>query len=183
MSFKARSENIVVQSFENETLVYDLSINKAYLLNETVAFIWENLDGQTDTADLSRKLSEKTKQSVSEEFVWLAIDELKRDNLLEKADKVKSPIALMDRREVIKRAGLTTMIALPLVSSIVAPTAANAASACLTTGVYGFDAVTICGSPGNSACEVNYCTAQCCNGRNAVTFSTPTQPNFYCSCN
>ena len=84
---KSRRANIVVQDFENEVLIYDLSINKAYCLNQTSALVWQNCNGNNSVADISRELSSKSKIDVSDEVVWLALDGLKRDNLLENGDE------------------------------------------------------------------------------------------------
>lgn len=124
----ARSANITVQNLDNETLIYDLTINKAFMLNETSAFIWNHLDGQMSIAELSRRLGAKFKQKANEEIVWLAIEQLKNNNLLKEAESFQTPLSDINRREVIKRAGLATMIALPIITGLTAPQAAHAAS-------------------------------------------------------
>jgi Coenzyme PQQ synthesis protein D (PqqD) len=114
---KARAENIVIQDLEKETLIYDLKTNKAFCLNETSALVWQLCDGTN-----------------SEEFVWLALNELQKDNLLEKADELTNHLAGMKRREMVKRVGMASMIALPIIASVVAPSAAQSQSGCLPDG-------------------------------------------------
>lgn len=128
MKPRARKENIVVQNTANETLVYDLGTNKAFLLNETSAFIWNLCDGKYDITEIQKEVSKQFKQSANEDFIWFVIDQLKKDNLMENANELPNPFQGLKRRDIIKRIGLATMISLPFITSIVAPKAANAAS-------------------------------------------------------
>lgn len=140
---KAISENFVVQELGDETLIYNLSTNQAFCLNPTSAFVWKKCDGQTSVSEIAKQLSRKTNQLVSEEIVWLALNQLQKEKLIIENNRVASYFGEMSRREVIRRVGLASMIALPLISSIVAPTAAQAQSGttsgactdnCLTLG-------------------------------------------------
>lgn len=165
---RSRSSDLLVQSTNNEVLVYDLLIDKAYLLNQTSAFIWHNLDGKTSIKDISLKLAKHFQEPANEEIVWLAIDLFKRENLLENNQSVNLPFTNTTRREVIKKAGLATMIALPLVSSLIAPTSAHAASGCLSC--YPAGAVpTQCLPPHllivNTIDCIDYCRSICCSDR------------------
>lgn len=128
IALKSRTQQLVVQECKDETLIYDLATDKAYLLNETAAFVWKSLDGKTEIRSVAADLARHTKSAVNEEIVWLAIERLKKDDLLENADEVSNRFAGMNRREVVRRIGLATMIALPVISSLVAPSATNAAS-------------------------------------------------------
>src|SRR4051794_4605044 len=66
---------------------------------------------------------------VPEDFVWLAIDKLKKDDLII-TDEPLHRFPSIKRRELIKQVGLAAAIALPLATSIAAPSAVNAASVC-----------------------------------------------------
>ncbi len=164
----SRKENIVEQELPNEVLIYDLKENKALCLNETSALVWQLCDGKKSTAEISRIMSEKLKSPVTEDFVWLALERLKKENLLANGESIESNFAGHSRREVIKKIGLASMIALPLVSSIVAPTSANAQSgACIapggdTTGTFPFDA------QNDSNTCLNTLRARCCSGTAAA---------------
>ncbi len=127
MNIKARQDNLVTQSLNSELLVYDLNENRFFSLNPTSAFIWQNLDGKTSVAELSHKANKFFKQTVNEDFIWLAIDELQKCNLLEH-NNLPEEMSKVKRREAIKKIGLASLIALPVVSSLIAPTAAHAAS-------------------------------------------------------
>lgn len=123
---RARTENIITQCAKNEILIYDLVINKAYCLNQTAAFIWQRCDGIKDVAEIAAELAFKYQQPINENIVWLALSELEKDNLM--AIVLPNPLSGVNRRQAIRQIGLATMIALPLVSSIVAPSAVEAAS-------------------------------------------------------
>ncbi len=81
----ARKEELVIQELAEEILVYDLEMNKAHCLNRTAAFVWKFCDGKNTIADITRLLAETEGQPVSDELVWLAIDQLSQKNLLGKA--------------------------------------------------------------------------------------------------
>lgn len=169
---KIRTANILVQELDKELLVYDLNINKAFVLNETSAIIYQLCDGTKTVAQISDLMSQKLKNLVSEDLVWLALNELKRDGLLENTDEWKNPLAGLSRRAMVKKVGLATMVALPTISILTAPLAAQAAS-CANPGgaqpgvaIYGG-----CSSPLTTAQCAAICsvapdaTSLCCSGR------------------
>ena len=117
-----------VQDLENEVLIYDLTINKAYCLNQTAGLVYQLCDGRRTVAEISDLMSKELKTLVSEDFVWLALDGLKKDGLLENADELANHFGGLTRREAVKRVGLASMVMLPLISSVVAPNAAMAQS-------------------------------------------------------
>lgn len=120
----ARKEGLVLQEMPDELLVYDLETNKAHCLNETSALIWKACDGDKSVSEITVSLG----NSVPEELVWLAIDQLNEKNLLE--NKVPTKFSGQTRREVIKKIGLASVIALPFVASLVAPTSVLAVVSC-----------------------------------------------------
>ena len=63
-----------------------------------------------------------------EDAVWLALDQLKDEQLIENYKGSSGYFQGLTRREIIRRVGLTSMVALPFVTSIVAPKAVNAQS-------------------------------------------------------
>lgn len=119
---KARTENLVEQNLDKEILIYDLLTDKAFNLNETSTIVYQACDGKTTFAELRRK------HKFTDEFVFLALDELKRNDLLAKEAVYTSPFADTNRREVIKKVGLASMFVLPIISGLIAPKAINAAS-------------------------------------------------------
>ncbi len=131
---KARKENLVVQELDGEVLIYDLNTNKAVCLNETSVLVWQACDGIKDVSEIRDLLGKQLKSPVNDDFVWLALDQLKEENLIENTDELETKFAGVSRREVIRKIGLGSMVALPIVASLIAPLAAHANSRCVTGG-------------------------------------------------
>ena len=124
----SRKANIVVQDYAGEILIYDLTENKAFSLNETSALIWQLCAGDKTVSDIAANLSGKYNSPISEDFVWLALEQLKKDNLLENAEEVEADFGGLSRREVIRKVGVATLVVLPVISSLIAPTSIQAQS-------------------------------------------------------
>lgn len=125
---KARQNNITIQELTDEVLVYDLKADKAFCLNETSKFIWEMCNGKNSITEITNKLSRHYKKNISEDLVYLAISQFEKDGLLaNESGEFSDYFAGMSRREVIRKVGFASVIALPIISSIVAPKAVNAA--------------------------------------------------------
>jgi len=120
----AKNEGLVVKEVDHELLIYKTDSNKAYCLNETSAIVWKSCDGKNSVEDISKKLSKHFRKAVNSDLVLLAIDQLKTDDLISQAPR--SRFEGMSRREAIRKVGLASAIALPIVASLVAPTAAMA---------------------------------------------------------
>lgn len=133
---KSRKTNIVVQEFESDYMIYDLHINKAFCLNETMAAVYKQCDGTKTVAEITDLLSTNLQISVSEDLVFLALKELEREKLLENEEQFRDKFAGMSRREIVKRVGLSSLIAFPIIISVVAPPAVAAQSGpiCPMTG-------------------------------------------------
>jgi hypothetical protein len=124
----ARQEGLVIQEMPNEVLVYDTNTNKAHCLNQTAAFIWKSCDGKNSVTDISKLVGNEFGDPVNEDFVWLAIDQLNKDNLLQ--GEVNSKFEGVSRREVIRKIGLASVIALPVVASLAVPNTVLAVASC-----------------------------------------------------
>ena len=127
----ARNTGLVIQEMPDEVLVYDMDTNKAHCLNETAAFVWKSCDGKNSVTDIVREFEANTGGRVTEDFVWLAIDQLQENGLLQSV--VESRFAGQSRRDVLKKIGLASMVALPVIASLVAPKSAMAAVSCTCT--------------------------------------------------
>lgn len=146
----ARNNGLVIQEMPDEVLVYDLDANKAHCLNETAAFVWKSCDGNNSVADIVREFEANAGGRVSEDFVWLAIDQLQEKGLMEK--NVEPRFAGQSRRDVLKKIGLATVVALPVIASLVTPQSALAAASCACINPAA------CGAQGTCPSTVN------CNG-------------------
>jgi len=124
----ARKENLIVQELADELLVYDLNSHKAICLNRTSAMIWLNCDGKRTVTEIAEIVGTKLGKPVNDAFVWFALDQLTKSDLVEPLAESSSYFEGLTRREIIKRIGLATGIALPIVSSLTAPMAVQAQS-------------------------------------------------------
>lgn len=132
MTPKARSERLVIERLPDETLVYDLDRDRAHCLNRTATLVWDSCNGRTTVSQLVVKLRREVGKTANEDMVWLALNHLDRARLLETrlASRDRSSIA---RREVLRKMGKAAIVSLPVVLSIIAPTAAQAGSCVPTT--------------------------------------------------
>lgn len=124
----ARFDNIVVQELRDEILVCDVKSNRVFCLNQTAAEVWKLCDGKTETKQIAQILSKKLRTNVSEEVVLFSLAELSKENLLVNKITTNKVFEGISRREVVKRIGLSSIIALPLITSVALPTAAQAQS-------------------------------------------------------
>lgn len=124
----ARQKDLVVQEMPDEVLVYDMNANKAHCLNLTAAFVWRACNGNNSVEDIVKEFESTGKGKVTEDFVWLAIDQLHENSLLE--NEIVPRFAGQSRRQVIKTIGLASMVAVPVIASLVAPQNALAAGSC-----------------------------------------------------
>ena len=124
----ARRNGLVVQEMPDEVLVYDLDSNKAHCLNQSAAVVWKSCDGSNSVADIVRQFESNGGGKVTEDFVWLAIDQLNENGLLE--NQIAPRFQGQSRRQVLKTIGLASMVALPVIASLVAPQNALGSVSC-----------------------------------------------------
>lgn len=132
---QCRTEQLVIQKTADETLVYDLDRHKAHCLNRAATAVWSRCDGTTTVAEMAEILERDLNIPADEQVVLLAISQLGKAKLLDGPALKLFTGAIPARREVIKRMGLIGAAAmlLPVITSIVAPTAVSAAT-CLAQG-------------------------------------------------
>ena len=156
---KVRGDGLVVEHVGDELLVYDRERDKAHCLNDTAALVFSHCDGERSVCELAAQLSAESGRPIDEDVVGRALVRLSDEHLLEE------PVSATggrewSRRQVLVRvgvAGAAAGVGLPVVKSVVAPTAAHAQS-CVPQGG-------VCGTPDSfGACQQ---TAQCC-------------PTFFC---
>ncbi len=140
----ARQSGLVVQEMPDEVLVYDMDANKAHCLNQSAALIWKSCDGSNSVMDIVKEFESNGRGKVTEDFVWLAIDQLNENGLLE--NKVAPRFQGQSRRQVLKTIGLASMVALPVIASLVAPKSAYGVNSCVCTSN------AMCGQQQNAGC-------------------------------
>jgi hypothetical protein len=129
----ARKARLVVRELADEVLVYDTEGHRAHCLNRTAALVWKHCDGRTPALVIAERIGEELCSTVSEEVVWLALEQLARFDLLATAASHLPAANLISRRKMIRRLGLAAAVSLPLITSIISPTPAQAQSPCTET--------------------------------------------------
>lgn len=124
----ARHNGLVVQEMPDEVLVYDMDTNKAHCLNQSAAFVWKSCDGNNTVGDIVKQFEANGNGKVTEDFVWLAIDQLNENGLMD--SKIAPRFEGQSRRQVLKTIGLASMVALPVIASLVAPQKALGSASC-----------------------------------------------------
>lgn len=157
---QVREDGLVVQELADETVVYDLDRHQAHCLNPTAALVWRHCDGRTTVAEMAARLDEALNIRDGVPLVRLALVQLDRAHLLCERSRGVGEAARVSRRAVARQLGLTAGLAvlLPLVTSIVAPTPAMAAT-CTPNAPKCKGPTQPC--TGNQQC----CTCVCVGGR------------------
>lgn len=132
----ARLEQLVVQQVADETIIYDERRDHVHRLNRTAALVWRFCDGQHTISALAQAVSRElaaapgVSGTVTEDVVWLALDRLEREKLLQGTLPRPEGRPQISRRDVLRRAALIggLSVLIPVVQSMVAPTPAMALS-------------------------------------------------------
>ena len=123
---QARKRGLLIEKLPDEVLVYDLERKKAHCLNGSAALIWNHCDGKTSVEGISRILQQQTNEKIADDVVWLGLDQLYEAKLIETQVVRPAARARLSRRELVKRIGVA--VSIPLVASILAPTASASLS-------------------------------------------------------
>ncbi len=144
---KARKNGLVIQETGDEVLVYDVDSNRAHCLNRTAAFVWKSCDGRRSVPEIAALLGKELANKVDEDLVWLAIDQLSNESLLESGIRLKR--SGFSRRDAIRKIGLAAAVTLPVVAMLSFPNGALAVTC----------AASYCGTndPGNGCGGGQYC--------------------------
>jgi hypothetical protein len=118
------SRTLHIEVLDDELCIYDWATQRVHALNTTAARVWRLCDGTRSIAQIAEMLRDP-RSGEAEALVSLAVAEFAAAGLLE----IHAPMGVMgiSRRDLVKRLGLTAGL-LPVVSSIVAPSPAYAAS-------------------------------------------------------
>jgi len=123
------SSNLVLEQLPDELMIYDQKRNKAYCLNQTAAFVWQNADGNKTVSDLVELMTRELKKPVNEQVIWFALDVLSKDGLLEGPTAVTEVPAGVSRRALLQKVGMGVAVAIPAVTVLlVSPAKAHASS-------------------------------------------------------
>ena len=121
---------ISIQQVGTETLVYDELRHKAFCLNESSSVIWRLADGERTVAQMRAEAALQLGTEVSEEFVLFALDQLRRDGLVEPSSIAEAGPAI-SRRSMLRTLGVGGALLLPMIAAVMAPPAAQAYNGCV----------------------------------------------------
>jgi hypothetical protein len=126
----ARKNEILSEKLVAETMIYDKVSHRAHVLNQTVALVWESADGRNSVDEIAQILHRELGIPVDRSVVLLALQELSESGLLQEPVQAESGPEKFTRRQVAQRLALAgaSLALVPVVTSVVAPTPAMAAS-------------------------------------------------------
>jgi hypothetical protein len=133
---KSRRDGLLLQELPDELLIYDQKTHRAHCLNASAASVFRLADGSRSIPEIARAASESLGATIGEDVVWLALEELEENDLLE--TPLSRDVPRPTRREVLAvgAASGAAAVMLPMVLAITAPTPAYAASG-MSTGITG----------------------------------------------
>lgn len=116
---RTRPNDILVHHVDDEVVVYDKKRREAHRLNRTASEVWDLIDGERSIAEIAAALD------IDESIVSLSVDELARVQLLDAGESLS-----VSRRAALRRIATAAAVGfvLPAITSIVAPTPAQAES-------------------------------------------------------
>ncbi len=124
--FPERRIDLILQCLDDELLVYDPRDHRVHCLNATARAVWEHCDGRTPVEAIAREVARELGAPADPDLADLALARLAEAGLL--AGPLPAGRHRVSRREASRRllaAGVASAL-LPVVQSILAPTAAEA---------------------------------------------------------
>ena len=183
---EARADGLLTEQVGDELVVYDLESKDVHCLSPLAAAVYEHCDGRTDPARAAELATDRLGRAVTKDEVSAAVAQLEERALL-----ASSPLVVVNdgisRRDLAKKSAKvgTAVASIPLITSIVAPTAAMAQSQ-IATGCQGCGMNNDCVS--NHCCQSNAgktCNEGCCVGANNSCHACPADcdvnPPCFCS--
>jgi hypothetical protein len=147
-----RKKGLLIEELPEETIVYDTANQKAHCLNRVAALVWQHCDGRTSEEELAAILSKGLDLPPDELIIRLTLEKLAKAGLLQEKYVLPASISRRQAGKSLARFGIAAAGA--LVATIVAPTAAQAATAIPCANNQGCASnnccKTVAGSPGNT---------------------------------
>jgi hypothetical protein len=153
----ARTEGLLVEPVGDETVIYDSETKEAHCLKPLAAIVFAHADGTMTTHDAAALAEQRLGESVTEDDVANAVDELRASSLID------TPMLFVEdglsRRQMLRRtayAGAAATTAGAFITTIGAPPAMAACS--------GQPAGCNCLDPKNSKPKNPLCASNHCCG-------------------
>src|SRR4029453_14216713 len=108
------------ETLHDEVCIYEWTTKTVHALNATAARVWDLCDGRTPIAQMAAVLRREGHDTDAELLVRQALDALRGAGLLEEDEGAPPGLHEMSARALVPTLGMTA--AIPLVTSIVAPT-------------------------------------------------------------
>lgn len=181
---RARSQRLLVEEVGDEVVVYDLDNDFAHLLNATTAAVWRRCDGRSSFAAIAEGVKAALGEPIGEPVVLDALAQLQKTNLLE--GPIDLPEHGLSRRQILKGIGIAA-VTIPVVTTVLAPTPAAAASVGNAIGAscLGSQNGGNCGCASGNCVNKNKTFCQCADsGANCVCHpctAPPTQTGSNCN--
>lgn len=158
-----RSDGLLVEQVGDETVIYDPERTEAHCLGPLAAAVFSRCDGEASIERIAELVTADLNEPTGIDHVETALAQL------EERELVVVPGVGTSRREMLRRtaAVAATAITVPLVTSIVMPTAALAAGGCAIGKKCTSDAD--CGSTHPSCFTIGTCgCGPCTSGGSSV---------------
>jgi Coenzyme PQQ synthesis protein D (PqqD) len=130
-SFVPKHRPGIVREVADEFIIYDEDTHTAHCLNKTAAQVWQFSDGKKTVTQIARAMEQDLKSPVEEDLVWVTLRKLAKSGLL--INRENAEISL-SRRALLGKLKVAAFLAVPVVTSIIVPTPAEAASPCRHNG-------------------------------------------------
>ena len=131
--FIPRHRQGIVRQVADEFIVYDEDTHTAHCLNSTaLAQVWHLCDGKKTVAQITRAMGQDLNSTVEEDLVWVTLRKLAKSGLLSNRENAEISLS---RRAFVGKLKVAAVLAVPMVTSILVPTPAEAASPCRHNGV------------------------------------------------
>ena len=140
---RARGKQLTVQAMGDETLLYDEQRHMAFCLNATATAVWRLADGARTIAEIAAAAGKELGVEIGDDIVRVALHDLWSNGLVAEdeggpsGNAAEAATQWLSRRKMLARLGIGAAALLPVVASIVAPTAAQAYSGCVDCSVAG----------------------------------------------
>lgn len=124
----ARKDDLTIETFPQETVVYDHRTHKVHCLSLVSTAVWGCCDGETAVGEIPGRLASHLDLPADEALTRAALLQLHAADLLEPGTFQPDGRPMPSRRELAKKLHVAAAVMLPLVMTITAPTPAAAQS-------------------------------------------------------